>query len=565
LPGHKVSEYIARLRFSVPGVGLISPPPHHDIYSIEDLAQLIHDLKNANPKASISVKLVSEVGVGTVAAGVAKAKSDHVVIAGHDGGTGASPLSSVKHTGTPWELGLAETQQTLVLNRLRSRIRVQADGQIKTGRDVVIAALLGADEVGFATAPLVVEGCIMMRKCHLNTCPVGVATQDPVLRAKFAGKPEHVVNFFFFVAEEARQIMAQLGIRTFNELIGRTDLLDKSKAIAHWKAKSLDFARIFHQPEMPASEPRYQIEQQDHGLEKALDHKLIAQAHWALDKGEKVSFISPVRNVNRTVGTMLSGEVAKRFGHAGLPDDTIHIQLQGTAGQSAGAFLAHGITLDLVGEGNDYVGKGLSGGRIIVRPNTEFRGWAVDNIIVGNTVLYGAITGEAFINGVAGERFAVRNSGATAVVEGTGDHGCEYMTGGTVVVLGETGRNFAAGMSGGIAYVYDPDGDFAEKCNLAMVALEPVLSAQEQDAKNEPGLRHRVTPGGEGQSDEAILKGLIERHFKYTGSTRARNLLDAWAIGRSKFAKVFPSEYKRALAEMDVAKTAASAPVKIAA
>jgi glutamate synthase (NADPH/NADH) large chain len=552
---------------------LISPPPHHDIYSIEDLAQLIHDLKNANPRASISVKLVSEVGVGTVAAGVAKAKSDHVVIAGHDGGTGASPLSSVKHTGTPWELGLAETQQTLVLNRLRSRIRVQADGQIKTGRDVVVAALLGADEVGFATAPLVVEGCIMMRKCHLNTCPVGVATQDPVLRAKFAGKPEHVVNFFFFVAEEARQIMAQLGIRTFNELIGRTDLLDKSKAISHWKAKSLDFARIFHQPEMDASEPRYQVELQDHGLEKALDNKLIAQAHWALDKGEKVSFISPVKNVNRTVGTMLSGEVAKRFGHAGLPDDTIHIQLQGTAGQSAGAFLAHGITLDLVGEGNDYVGKGLSGGRIIVRPNTEFRGWAVDNIIVGNTVLYGAITGEAFINGVAGERFAVRNSGATAIVEGTGDHGCEYMTGGTVVVLGETGRNFAAGMSGGIAYVYDPDGDFAEKCNLAMVALEPVLSAPEQEAKNEHALWHRMTPGGEGQSDEAILKGLIERHFKYTGSTRARNLLDAWAIGRSKFIKVFPSEYKRALGEMGAAKDGKAGvasnvtplPVKIAA
>ncbi len=390
LPGHKVSEYIAKLRFSVPGVGLISPPPHHDIYSIEDLAQLIHDLKNANPRASISVKLVSEVGVGTVAAGVAKAKADHVVIAGHDGGTGASPLSSVKHTGTPWELGLAETQQTLVLNRLRSRIRVQADGQIKTGRDVIIAALLGADEVGFATAPLVVEGCIMMRKCHLNTCPVGVATQDPVLRAKFAGKPEHVVNFFFFVAEEARQIMAQLGIRTFNELIGRTDLLDKSKAITHWKAKGLDFSKMFHQPEVPADVPRYQVDVQDHCLEKALDHRLIAQAQWALDKGEKVSFISPVKNVNRTVGTMLSGEVAKKYGHEGLPDDTIHIQLQGTAGQSAGAFLAHGITLDLVGEGNDYVGKGLSGGRIIVRPNTEFRGWAVDNIIVGNTVLYGA-------------------------------------------------------------------------------------------------------------------------------------------------------------------------------
>jgi glutamate synthase (NADPH) large chain len=556
LPGHKVSEYIAKLRFSVPGVGLISPPPHHDIYSIEDLAQLIHDLKNANPKASISVKLVSEVGVGTVAAGVAKAKADHVVIAGHDGGTGASPLSSVKHAGSPWELGLAETQQTLVLNRLRSRIRVQTDGQVKTGRDVVIAALLGADEVGFATAPLVVEGCIMMRKCHLNTCPVGVATQDPVLRAKFSGKPEYVVNYFFFVAEEARQIMAQLGIRSFNELIGRTDLLDKSKAISHWKAKGLDFSKIFHQPEVPASEPRYQVEEQEHGLEKALDHKLIAQAKAALEKGEKVSFISPVKNLNRTVGTMLSGEVAKKYGHEGLPDDTIHIQLQGTAGQSAGAFLAHGITLDLVGEGNDYVGKGLSGGRIIVRPNTEFRGWAVDNIIIGNTVLYGAIAGEAFFNGVAGERFAVRNSGAITVVEGTGDHGCEYMTGGTVVVLGATGRNFAAGMSGGIAYVYDPDGDFSKKCNMAMVALDTVLSSADQEAKLDRALWHSTVRNGEGQADEAILKGLIERHFKYTGSTRARNLLDDWANARSKFVKVFPTEYKRALGELSAAKQA---------
>ncbi|HZV66443.1 MAG TPA: glutamate synthase-related protein, partial [Telluria sp.] len=386
LPGHKVSDYIASLRFSVPGVGLISPPPHHDIYSIEDLAQLIHDLKNANPLASISVKLVSEVGIGTVAAGVTKAKADHVVVAGHDGGTGASPLSSIKHAGTPWELGLAETQQTLVLNGLRSRIRVQADGQMKTGRDVVIAAMLGADEIGFATAPLVVEGCIMMRKCHLNTCPVGVATQDPVLRAKFAGKPEYVVNYFFFVAEEARQLMAQLGIRTYDELIGRADLLDKSKAISHWKAQGLDFSAIFYQPKTDTGLAIYHNVFQEHGLEKALDHKLIAQAKAALEKGERVSFISPVRNVNRTVGTMLSGEVAKRYGHAGLPDDTIHIQLQGTAGQSAGAFLAAGITLDLVGEGNDYVGKGLSGGRIIVRPNTEFRGWAVDNIIVGNTV-----------------------------------------------------------------------------------------------------------------------------------------------------------------------------------
>jgi len=554
LPGHKVSEYIAKLRFSVPGVGLISPPPHHDIYSIEDLAQLIHDLKNANPTASISVKLVSEVGVGTVAAGVAKAKADHVVIAGHDGGTGASPLSSVKHAGSPWELGLAETQQTLVLNRLRSRIRVQTDGQIKTGRDVVIAALLGADELGFSTAPLVVEGCIMMRKCHLNTCPVGVATQDPVLRAKFQGKPEHVVNYFFFVAEEARQIMAQLGIKTFNELIGRTDLLDKSKAITHWKAQGLDFSKIFYQPNVPASEPRYQVETQDHGLEKALDHKLIAQAKPAIDRGEKVSFISPVKNLNRTVGAMLSGEVAKKYGHEGLPDDTIHIQLQGTAGQSCGAFLAHGVTLDLVGEGNDYVGKGLSGGRIIVRPNTEFRGRAFENIIIGNTVLYGAIAGEAFFNGVAGERFAVRNSGAITVVEGTGDHGCEYMTGGTVVVLGATGRNFAAGMSGGIAYIYDEDGSFAHKCNLSMVTLESVLSVADQESKLDKSIWHSLKRNGEAEADEAIVKGLIERHFKHTGSTRARNLLDDWTNARSKFVKVFPSEYKRALGEMHVAK-----------
>ena len=552
LPGHKVSDYIAKLRFSVPGVGLISPPPHHDIYSIEDLAQLIHDLKNVNPKADISVKLVSEVGVGTVAAGVAKAKADPVVIAGHDGGTGASPLSSIKHAGSPWELGLAETQQTLVLNGLRGRIRVQTDGQIKTGRDVVIGALLGADEFGFATAPLVVEGCIMMRKCHLNTCPVGVATQDPVLRAKFQGKPEHVVNYFFFVAEEARQIMAQLGVRTFDELIGRADLLDKSKAISHWKAKGLDFSKIFYIPET-GDEARHHVATQDHGLEKALDHKLIAQAKPAIERGEKVSFISPIKNLNRTAGAMLSGEVAKKYGHEGLPDDTIHIQLQGTAGQSFGAFLAHGVTFDLVGEGNDYVGKGLSGGRIIVRPNTEFRGRAVDNIIIGNTVLYGAIAGEAFFNGVGGERFAVHNSGAVAVVEGTGDHGCEYMTGGTVVVLGSTGRNFAAGMSGGIAYVYDEDGSFAKKCNMAMVALEPVLSASEQESTVAKASWHSLTRGGERQTDEAILKGLIERHFKHTGSTRARTLLDDWSNARAKFVKVFPTEYKRALGEMHAA------------
>jgi glutamate synthase (NADPH/NADH) large chain len=546
---------------SVPGVGLISPPPHHDIYSIEDLAQLIHDLKNVNPRATISVKLVSEVGVGTIAAGVAKAKADHVVSAGHDGGTGASPLSSIKYAGSPWELGLAETQQTLVLNGLRNRIRVQTDGQIKTGRDVVIGALLGADEFGFATAPLVVEGCIMMRKCHLNTCPVGVATQDPVLRKKFSGKPEYVVNFFFFIAEEVRQIMAQLGIRKFDDLIGRVDLLDRAKAISHWKAQGLDFTRMFYQ--QPSATPYFHTEEQDHGLENALDHKLIKQSQVALEKGEKVSFISPIKNVNRTVGAMLSGEVAKRYGHEGLPNDTIHIQLQGTAGQSAGAFLAHGITLDLVGEGNDYVGKGLSGGRIIVRPSAEFRGDTHHNIISGNTVLYGAISGEAFINGVAGERFSVRNSGATAVVEGVGDHGCEYMTGGTVVVLGDTGRNFAAGLSGGIAYVYDPEADFADKCNLTMVALDKVLPDYEQEQSVERVLWHSLERNGEGQADEMILRSLIERHFAYTGSTRARYLLDNWAVSRSKFVKVFPNEYKRALRELNTAKSDAA--VKIAA
>ncbi len=552
LPGAKVSEYIAQLRFSVPGVGLISPPPHHDIYSIEDLAQLIHDMKNVNPKASVSVKLVSEVGVGTVAAGVSKAKADHVVISGYDGGTGASPLSSIKHTGTPWELGLSETQQTLVLNNLRGRIRVQVDGQIKTGRDVAIAAILGADEVGFATAPLVVEGCIMMRKCHLNTCPVGVATQDPVLRAKFSGKPEHVVNYFFFVAEELRQIMAQLGVRTYDELIGRVELLDKSKAILHWKNQGLDFSRIFHEPVVAAGILRKHTEEQDHGLEKALDHKLIAQAGVALEKGEKISFISPIRNVNRTVGAMLSGEVAKRYGHVGLPDDTIHIQLEGTAGQSVGAFLARGVTLDLVGEGNDYVGKGMSGGRIIVRPNTEFRGRAAENIIIGNTVLYGAIAGEAFFNGVAGERFAVRNSGATAVVEGVGDHGCEYMTGGTVAVLGATGRNFAAGMSGGVAYVYDPDGVFTDYCNQSMVDLEPVLTSVEQENTVDSAIWHCETREVEPETDEVILKRMIERHFRFTGSNRARKLLDDWSSSRARFVKVFPHEYRRALLELRV-------------
>jgi glutamate synthase (NADPH/NADH) large chain len=565
LPGAKVSEYIAQLRFSVPGVGLISPPPHHDIYSIEDLAQLIHDLKNANSLASISVKLVAEVGVGTVAAGVAKAKSDHVVIAGHDGGTGASPLSSVKHAGAPWELGLAETQQTLVLNGLRSRIRVQADGQMKTGRDVVIAAMLGADEVGFATAPLVVEGCIMLRKCHLNTCSVGVATQDPVLRAKFAGKPEHVVNYFFFVAEEARQIMAQLGIRTFDELIGRTDLLDKSRAVSHWKAKGLDFSKIFHQPEVPTSVARFHVENQDHGLDKALDNILITKSRVALDKGEKVSFSLQVKNLNRTVGTMLSSEVARRYGHEGLPDDTIHVELHGTAGQSAAAFLSHGITLDLVGEGNDYVGKGLSGGRVIVRPSKDFKAPAVDNIIVGNTVLYGAISGEAFFSGVAGERFAVRNSGAATVIEGVGDHGCEYMTGGTVVVLGETGRNFAAGMSGGIAYVYNPSGDFRNRCNMEMVKLESVLSASDQEKNVERAIWHSEQRGGQSATDESILKGLIERHAQYTGSERAKKLLNDWNESRNKFVKVFPDEYKRALGEINAALVSDKQKTKVSA
>ncbi len=548
LPGHKVSEYIAKLRCSVPGVGLISPPPHHDIYSIEDLAQLIHDLKNVNDKASISVKLVSEVGVGTVAAGVAKAKADHVTISGHDGGTGASPVSSIKHAGTPWELGLAETQQTLMLNRLRSRIRVQADGQMKTGRDVVIGAMLGADEFGFATAPLVVEGCIMMRKCHLNTCPVGVATQDPVLRKKFQGKPEHVVNYFFFVAEEVRELMAQLGIRTFDELVGRADLLDMRAGIEHWKAHGLDFSRVFYQPEVES--PPRQTETQDHGLENALDHQLIERSQAAIERGDKVSFIVPVRNRNRTIGAMLSGKVAAKYGHEGLPDDTIHIQCNGVAGQSFGAFLANGITLDLVGEANDYVGKGLSGGRIIVRCPNDFRGFGPDHIIVGNTVLYGAIEGEAYFNGVAGERFAVRNSGASAVVEGTGDHGCEYMTGGTIVVLGQTGRNFAAGMSGGVAYVFDPDQRFREKCNLSMVELEPVLSSDEQKSAQGMEIWHSQVRGGERETDEVILRRLVENHFRYTGSVRARELVSDWDKARSQFVKVTPVDYRRAIAEL---------------
>ncbi len=545
LPGHKVSPYIAKLRFSVPGVGLISPPPHHDIYSIEDLAQLIHDLKNANPSASISVKLVSETGVGTVAAGVAKAKSDHIVIAGHDGGTGASPISSLKHAGTPWEIGLAETQQTLVLNRLRGRVIVQVDGQMKTGRDVVIGALLGADEFGFATAPLVVQGCIMMRKCHLNTCPVGVATQDPALRKRFTGQPEHVVNYFFFVAEEVRELMSSLGIRKFNDLIGRADLLDTQEGILHWKIHGLDFSKIFFLPNIEKEVSRRNTEVQSHGLEHALDNALIKLSKPALEKREKVSINLPITNTNRTVGTMLSHEIAKRFGHEGLPQDTIQITLNGSAGQSFAAFLAQGISMELIGEGNDYVAKGLCGGRVVIKPPKAFKAKSHENIIVGNTVMYGATTGESYFSGVAGERFCVRNSGASAVVEGVGNHGCEYMTGGTVVVLGNTGQNFAAGMSGGVAYVYDEDGLFAKRCNPSMVSLEKVETQQAQPK----------VPQHLNQPDEVILKMLIEKHMKYTESPRAKFILDNWDKTRTQFIKVMPNEYKRALNELHASLT----------
>jgi glutamate synthase (NADPH) large chain len=540
LPGHKVSEYIAKLRFSVPGVGLISPPPHHDIYSIEDLAQLIHDLKNANPNASISTKLVSETGVGTVAAGVAKAKSDHIVIAGHDGGTGASPISSIKHAGTPWELGLAETQQTLVLNQLRGRVIVQVDGQMKTGRDVVIGALLGADEFGFATAPLVVEGCIMMRKCHLNTCPVGVATQDPELRKKFTGQPEHVVNYFFFIAEEIRELMASMGIAKFDDLIGRADLLDMQAGIEHWKINGLDFSKVLHLPEMPTTVARFNVEGQEHGLANALDNQLIAKAKVALETGEKVIIDSPIVNTNRTVGTMLSNQIAKKYGNEGLPDDTIHVNFTGTSGQSFAAFLAKGITFELSGEGNDYVGKGLCGGRIIIKPPKAFKCVSHENIIVGNTVMYGATTGETYFSGVAGERFCVRNSGASTVVEGVGNHGCEYMTGGTVVVLGLTGQNFAAGMSGGVAYIYDVDGLFEKRCNMSMVTLEKVESADADIGK----VQHLNQP------DEVTLKALIKNHAELTGSQRAKDVLADWSNERAKFVKVMPIEYKRALTEL---------------
>jgi glutamate synthase (NADPH/NADH) large chain len=555
LPGHKVDAIIAKVRHSMPGVGLISPPPHHDIYSIEDLAQLIFDLKNVNPEADVSVKLVSEVGVGTVAAGVSKARADHVTIAGFEGGTGASPLTSIKHAGSPWEIGLAETQQTLVLNRLRGRIAVQVDGGIRTGRDVVVGALLGADEFGFATAPLIAAGCIYMRKCHLNTCPVGVATQDPVLRARFQGKPEHVINYFFFVAEEVREYMAALGFRTFAEMIGETEILDKSQAIDHWKAKGLDFTRLFHKPDVPPEVAIFNSERQDHQLDKVLDRKLIELCRPALEGKKPVKLDLPIRNINRTTGAMLSGEIAKRYAHTGLPEDTIWVSLRGSAGQSFGAWLAHGVTLDLVGEANDYVGKGLSGGRLIVRPVEESGIVPEKSIIVGNTVLYGAIAGECYFRGVAGERFAVRNSGAIAVVEGTGDHGCEYMTGGIVVVVGQTGRNFAAGMSGGIAYVLDEEGDFERRCNLAMVDLEPVPSenhVMEQSRHQTGDLESHglVDVTDMSRFDEERLHQLIENHLHYTGSARARAILDDWASYLPKFVKVMPVEYRRALEEM---------------
>ena len=561
LPGHKVDATIAKVRHSTPGVGLISPPPHHDIYSIEDLAQLIYDLKNVNPDGQVSVKLVSEIGVGTVAAGVAKARADHVTISGFEGGTGASPLTSIKHAGSPWEIGLAETHQTLVRERLRSRIAVQADGGFRTGRDVVIGALLGADEFGFATAPLIAAGCIMMRKCHLNTCPVGVATQDPVLRKRFTGQPEHVVNFFFFVAEEVREIMAQLGYRTFNEMVGQTQMLDQTRLVAHWKAKGLDFSNLFvRQPEEPG-QTIYHSESQDHHLDRVLDRRLIDQAQAAIDRGAPLTIATEINNTDRSAGAMLSGAVAKNYGHTGLPDDTIHVNLTGTAGQAFGAWLARGVTFELEGEGNDYVGKGLSGGRIIVKPPAISGIVPEESIIVGNTVMYGAIQGECYFHGVAGERFAVRNSGAVAVVEGAGDHCCEYMTGGIVVVLGKTGRNFAAGMSGGVAYVLDEDGEFPRLCNLAMVELEPVLS---EEMINERAFHQQGDLEAHGRvdvfanllgADVERLHVLISRHAKFTGSKRAQHILANWEDYLPRFRKVMPVEYRRALKELRVAET----------
>ena len=542
LPGFKVDSFIAKIRHSTPGVTLISPPPHHDIYSIEDLKQLIFDLKNINPNARISVKLVSETGVGTIAAGVAKAHADHILISGHDGGTGASPISSIQYAGTPWELGLSESHQTLVLNGLRDRVFLAADGQMKTGKDVVIAALLGADEFGFATAPLVTQGCILMRKCHLNTCPVGVATQDPDLRKKFTGKPEYLINYFFFVAEEVRELMAQMGFRTFNEMIGQTDKIIPTRPHNHWKARGIDLSNPLFKPTPLYNTDLYRTKAQNHGLETQIDHKLIRLSHPALEKAEQVEIDMRVNNIDRTVGAMLSGEIARKYGSCGLPDGTIKIKMRGTAGQSFGAFLAKGIELNLIGESNDYTGKGLSGGRLIVKVPAEVTFDPAENIIIGNTCLYGATSGEAYINGVAGERFAVRNSGVYAVVEGVGDHGCEYMTGGRVAVIGKTGRNFAAGMSGGVAYVWDPEKVFPKYLNQEMVDLEYLI--YEEDVNE--------------------LHQMIKNHYLYTKSKRAEHILNSWEYEKDNFWKVISGEYKKALLKLSKEKSEQSKENEIA-
>ena len=564
LPGHKVDAVIAKVRHSTPGVGLISPPPHHDIYSIEDLAQLIYDLKNVNPRARISVKLVSEIGVGTVAAGVSKAKADHLTISGYDGGTGASPLTSIKNAGSPWEMGLAETQQTLVLNKLRDRISVQVDGGLKTGRDVVIGALLGADEFGFATAPLIASGCIMMRKCHLNTCPVGIATQDPVLRRKFRGKPEHVVNYFFFVAEEVRKILSEMGVRRLGDIIGQSDRLGKNAAIRHWKADGLDFSRLFHIPKPGKGYDIYNSKTQQHDLDHILDRRLFEQAQEAVEAKKPVTIIEKIHNTDRSCGAWMSGRLTEKYGYKALRDDYVHVRLSGTAGQSFGAFVIKGVTLELAGEGNDYVGKGLSGGRLIITPPEDCRIDPEKSIIIGNTVLYGAISGECYFRGVAGERFAVRNSGAIAVVEGVGDHGCEYMTGGCVVVIGQTGRNFAAGMSGGIAYVLDEAGDFERRCNLAMVELEPMpeedaMARKHQSGDLESHGRVDILRNNMSGNDLERLITLLENHLRYTGSARAKEILENKEEYLPKFVKVMPVEYRRALQEMAPTQTILSA------
>jgi glutamate synthase (NADPH/NADH) large chain len=529
LPGHKVDDWIGKTRHSTPGVGLISPPPHHDIYSIEDLAQLIFDLKNANREARISVKLVSEAGVGTVAAGVAKAHADHILIAGHDGGTGASPLSSIRHAGLPWELGLAEAHQTLVRNKLRGRVTVQTDGQIRTGKDLAVAALLGAEEFGVATAALVTAGCIMMRKCHVNTCPVGVATQDPQLRALYTGQADHVVNLFTFLATELREIMAELGFRTVNEMVGQSDRLEKKEGLSNWKLENLDLSPILYKEPIALDVALYKQEDQDHGLEDQLDWKLLEIAKPALDNKEKVTAEMDVINVNRTIGTMLSNEITKKYGAKGLPNDTIHVKFTGTAGQSFGAFSVNGITFEVEGDTNDYIGKGLCGAKLIVYPNKKATFKPSENSIVGNVSFYGATSGEAYLRGMAGERFCVRNSGAKVVVEGIGDHGCEYMTGGLVVILGDTGRNFGAGMSGGVAYVWDKNKDFAPKLNGEMVAIEELTV-----------------------EDENILRMYVEQHLQYTDSGIAKKILENWADTLPQFVKVMPQDFKKALAMRDI-------------